>query len=244
MINKLKLLAIINKYYLGVNESVKWIIEDNVLEINFMTPTKDVIGKVTCNDFNLEDSQLAIYDTKKLQSLISICSGDLLIGLEKQHKMFTKVNISDTHFNTTYALADPLLINKPGTVNVPKYQVHLKFEVEDLENLIKAKSAQLDIDIMNLSTTQNLDENFACDFIFGDVAGHNNRIVYQIVGEVEKTNINIHFNSEIFKNILQANKDMKKGEMFLSEEGLMKLTFHSDYADREYFMVRRTETNF
>ena len=79
MINKLKLQSIINKYYLGTNESVKWVINDNSLNIDFMTPTKDVIGNVVCNDFQLEDSKLAIYDTKKLQNLISICSGDLLL---------------------------------------------------------------------------------------------------------------------------------------------------------------------
>ena len=70
MINKLTVQSIIDKYYLGTNESVKWIIENNSLSIDFMTPTKDVIGKVTCKDFELEDSKLAIYDTKKLNSLI------------------------------------------------------------------------------------------------------------------------------------------------------------------------------
>ena len=72
MINKLTVQSIIDKYYLGTNESVKWIIENNSLSIDFMTPTKDVIGKVTCKDFELEDSKLAIYDTKKLNSLISM----------------------------------------------------------------------------------------------------------------------------------------------------------------------------
>ena len=60
MINKLKLVSIINKYYLGTNESVKWIIQDNSLNVDFMTPTKDVIGNVECTDFQLEDSKLAI----------------------------------------------------------------------------------------------------------------------------------------------------------------------------------------
>ena len=55
MINKLKVQSIINKYYLGTNESVKWVIKDNSLKIDFMTPTKDVIGEVVCNDFQLEE---------------------------------------------------------------------------------------------------------------------------------------------------------------------------------------------
>jgi len=66
MISKNTIQSIISKYYLGVNESVKWTIANKNLEINFMTPTKDVIGSVIYEDSNIEDSQLAIYDTKKL----------------------------------------------------------------------------------------------------------------------------------------------------------------------------------
>ena len=44
MINKLQLQSIISKYYLNVNESVKWETKDNKLKIDFMSPTKDVIG--------------------------------------------------------------------------------------------------------------------------------------------------------------------------------------------------------
>ena len=79
MINKSKLQSVINKYYLNVNEAVKWVIKDNQLQIDFMSPTKDIIGKLICNDFEVEDSTLAIYDTKKLNSLVSICNGLSLI---------------------------------------------------------------------------------------------------------------------------------------------------------------------
>ena len=88
MINKSIIQSVINKYYLGLNESVKWNIQNNNLEIDFMTPTKDVIGSISCENFQLEDSKLAIYDTKKLQNLISICNGDLLLELEKTNQVF------------------------------------------------------------------------------------------------------------------------------------------------------------
>ena len=125
MINKQKLQSVINKYYLNVNEAVKWVIEDNTLSIDFMSPTKDIIGKLTCNEFELEDSTLAIYDTKKLNSLVSICNGDLLLELEKTNKIFTKLKISDLNFNLTYALSDALLIGKVGTVNMPEFVVFI-----------------------------------------------------------------------------------------------------------------------
>ena len=46
MINKITLQSLISKYYLGINESVKWSIKNNTLSIDFMSPTKDVIGNV------------------------------------------------------------------------------------------------------------------------------------------------------------------------------------------------------
>lgn len=244
MINKLTLQSIINKYYLGLNESVKWTINNNTLEINFMTPTKDVIGSVVCDDFQLEDSSLAIYDTKKLSNLISICNGDLLLELEKTNQMFTKLKISDMNFNLTYALSDPLLINKVGTVNVPDYVVELDLTTEDVDNLIRAKSALAQIDNMLITTTENLDGETVCEFVFGDTQGHNNKITYQISGNISNPNIKLPFNSDMFKTILQANKDAEGGTLKLSEMGLMNLKFDSETISSEYFMVRKAETEF
>ena len=244
MINKAVVQSVINKYYLGLNESVKWVVNDNMLNIDFMTPTKDVIGSVTCNDFELENSQLAIYDTKKLSNLISICNGDLLLELEKTNKVFTKLNISDMNFNLTYALSDPLLISKVGTVNTPEWVVELDLTSEDIDNLIRAKSALAQIDNMLVTTTQDLDGEDICEFVFGDESGHNNKITYQIQGDIKQSDLKIPFNSDMFKTILQANKDMDGGTLYLSSMGLMKLEFNSDDIASEYFMVRKAETSF
>ena len=244
MINKAVIQSVINKYYLGLNESVKWVVNDNMLNIDFMTPTKDVIGSVTCNDFELENSQLAIYDTKKLSNLISICNGDLLLELEKTNKVFTKLKISDMNFNLTYALSDPLLISKVGTVNTPEWVVELDLTSEDIDNLIRAKSALAQIDNMLVTTTQDLDGEDVCEFVFGDESGHNNKITYQIQGDIKQSDLKIPFNSDMFKTILQANKDMDGGTLYLSSMGLMRLEFNSDDIASEYFMVRKAETSF
>jgi hypothetical protein len=244
MINKLKLVSIINKYYLGMNESVKWEIKDNSLKIEFMTPSKDVIGNLTCNDFELEDSKLAIYDTKKLQNLISICSGDLLLEFEKTREIYTKLNISDLNFNLSYALSDPLLINKVGTVTEAEWVVDLDLTTEDINNIVKAKSALAQIDNMLITTTTNLDGENVIEIIFGDESGHNNKITYQILGDIKETNLKLPFNSDMFKTILQANKDMEGGKLLLSSMGLMKLSFDFDDISTTYYMVRRAESEF
>jgi hypothetical protein len=209
-----------------------------------MTPTKDVIGSVICRDFQLEDANLAIYDTKKLQNLISICNGDLLLELERINKVFTKLKISDMNFNLNYALSDPLLIDKVGTVNIPDWVVELDLTSEDVDNIVKAKSALAQIDNMLVTTSQNLDGQDVVEFVFGDESGHNNKITYQIAGNIKEQDMKLPFNSDMLKIILQANKDMEGGKLYLSTMGLMKLEFNSDSIASEYFMVRRAETDF
>ena len=244
MINKSTLQSIINKYYLGLNESVKWVIENNSISIDFMTPTKDVIGNVSCNDFQLEDSKLAIYDTKKLSSLVNICNGDLLLELEKNNAICTKLKISDLNFNLNYALSDPLLINKVGEVTIPEWVVELDLTSEDIDNIIRAKSALSQVDNMLITTTTNLDNENVVEFVFGDESGHNNKITYQVLGDVKETDLKLPFNSDTFKTILQANKDMDGGQLLLSSMGLMRLNFNLDNISSNYFMVRKAETEF
>ena len=244
MINKLTLQSIINKYYLGQNEAVKWVIENNSISIDFMTPSKDVIGSVTCDDFELEDSKLAIYDTKKLSSLVNICNGDLLLELEKNNAICTKLKISDLNFNLNYALSDPLLINKVGEVTIPEWVVELNLSHEDIDNIIRAKSALSQIDNMLITTSTNLDGEDVVEFVFGDESGHNNKITYQVQGDINEKNIKLPYNSDTFKTILQANKDMEGGKLYLSSMGLMKLEFSLDGISSIYFMVRKAETRF
>ena len=244
MINKSILQSVINKYYLNVCESVTWKIENNNLTIYFESPNGNIRGKVTCDNFPLEDSELAIYDTKKLSSLISICNGDLLLELEKQHKLISKLKISDLNFNLTYAVSDPLLVPKVGTVNIPEFVVNLNLTTEDIDNLIKAKSALQGIDNMLITTTTNLDGENVCEFVFGDEHGHNNKITYQISGDITEESMKLPFNSDTFKTIIHANKDMDEGTMKINSMGLIEFKFSNEEVKSEYYMYRKAETEF
>ena len=55
MIKKVDLQGFINKYYLKINEQVVWSFKDNILSVDFTTPSKDVIGNVRCEDIGFED---------------------------------------------------------------------------------------------------------------------------------------------------------------------------------------------
>ena len=217
MINKLTLQSIINKYYLGENESVKWDIEDKTLEIKFMSLNKEVIG---------------------------ITTGDVLLELEKTHKIFTKISISDQDFNLSYALADTHLIGKVGTVSDTTWDVNINLEKEHVSNLVKAKSALSEIDNMIITTELDLNQELMCKFTFGDEHGHNNKITYQLYGDITDQNLKLPFNSNLFRTILNVNKDLDSGVLRISSKGLMKLEFTSGDTVCEYYLVRKESTNF
>jgi hypothetical protein len=245
MVNKLIFKSVIDKYHLGENESVKWITRNKQLTIDFMSLSKEVIGRVVHDGFDLEDSDLAIFDTKKLLNLISITSGDLLLTLEKNKSVFTKLHLADNAFNLTYALADPLLIGKVGTVNSPEWDATATLEKEDIFNLVKAKGALGDVNNMLISTGEDANGDNIILFTFGDENGHNNKITYHIYANILPLNtVSIPFNSDAFRNILHVNKDMEEGKMYLSYKGLMKLEFKSPNSSSEYHLIRKEKTTF
>ena len=241
MINKILLQSIINKYYLGINETVKWKISNGQLEIRFMTPSQDVIGEIKCFDFPLNDSELAVFDTRKLLNLVSICSGNLLLELENTRGINTKLKISDSNYNLDYALADPLLVGKVGTVNTPEWDIMLKLSSEDVENLIRAKNALTGVDDFLITTDTSLDGEKICKFTFGGAEGHNNKISYQIMGEINVDNLQLPFNSDTFKNILNFNKDADEGKLYINEMGLIMLEFYNKNLECKYYMYRQAE---
>ena len=244
MINKLVLQAAIKKYHLDENESVRWIIKDKTLTVNFTSLNREVIGKIICQGMDVEDCELAIFDTKKFLSLLNITQGDLLINLEKYKSIPTKLHFQDNKFNLTYALADPLLIPPVGTVNEPEWDASFNLDSEDILSLVKAKTALGEVDNMVVSTEIDLNGDLMCLFTFGDENGHNNKITYQLYGDIQTNNIKLPFNSTQFKNILNINKDSKDGKLYLNAQGLMKLEFNTGEIQSEYYIIRKEDRAF
>ena len=238
MINKSQLTSVISKYYLnGLNNQVKWRIKDNTLTI--YAGESGRVCKVVLNNFQLEDAELGVFDTNKLSKLISITNGDLMISLEKIKAVYTKMHIADLNFDLTYSLADILILGKNTYYEDPEeWEVDLILEPEDIDRLIKAKNAFGDVNSMLITTTTDFDGNNICEFIFGDNTGFSNKISYKIQGNITESDIQIPFDSNIFKDILNSNKDMFKGQLKLSTTGILKLNFTSEEIISEYYVAR------
>jgi hypothetical protein len=239
MISKSQLSSVISKYYLnGLNNQVKWRIKDNTLTIYAGEAGR--VCKVVANNFLLEDAELGVFDTNKLNKLLSITNGDLIISLEKIKAVYTKMHIQDSNFDLTYSLADTLILGKNTWYEDPEdLDIDIILEPEDIDHLIKAKNALGDIDNMLITTTTDFDSNNICEFIFGDNTGFSNKITYQVNnGKIEKNDLSIPFNSDIFKDILNNNKDQSFCTLKLSNTGILKIEFESESIKSEYFVAR------
>jgi hypothetical protein len=162
-----------------------------------------------------------------------------MVSLEKMKAVYTKIHFADSNFDLTYSLADILILGKNTYYEDPEsFEMELDLVREDIDHLIKAKSALADVNNMLITSNTDMDGNNICEFIFGDNTGFSNKITYQINGNITKNDISIPFDSDVFKDILNANKDMDSGTLKLSEQGMLKLNFYSEEVNSEYFIAR------
>ena len=245
MINKNELQSTISKYYLnGLVESVKWTIENNALEIDFQSPNKDMIGRVKHANFPLENSEFAVYDTSKLNKLLGITSGEVVLELEKQQAIYTKLIISDLNYTLNFSLTDLLMIQDVGSATDPdNYEIEAELGSGEISAIIKAHSA-LESDNVIVKIDRDLDGEDVLVMSFGDNSNHTNKIDYQVPNaslENVPYGVQIPFNSAMIKTILNNNKDAESSTLKVNSRGLMKLEFESEDWKSFYYIIRKAD---
>ena len=238
MVSKNTLQSVVSKYYLGgLFSQVKWRIKDNTLTI--YAGEQGRAAKVYLKNFQFEDCELGIFDTHKLSKLLSITNGELLITAEKSHKIYTKLHIADSNFDLNYSLADIFVIPKATYYqDIEEPDVDIPLEKENIDALIKAKTALADQSNLLVKTTENIDGTPVCEFTFGDIENFSNKVTYTLQGDIKVTDLELPFNSDILKDIFSNNKDMENGRLRVSADGMIQLNFYSNEIETEYFLLR------
>lgn len=238
MINKNTLQSFISKYYLnGLFSQVKWRVKDNTLTV--YAGEQGRAGKAHLKNFQFEDCELGIFDTHKLAKLLSITSGDVMLATEKINKIYTKLNIADSNFDLNYSLADIFVIPKATYYkDMENPDIEIDLSKEDIEALIKAKTALSDQSNLLVKTTENLDGILVCEFTFGDIENFSNKVTYTLEGKISTSGIELPFNSDILKDMFSVNKDMDGGKMKILADGMIQLNFYSEDIESEYFLLR------
>ena len=243
MISKNKLQSFISKYYLGEFNQAKWKIKDNNLSVHVGGP--GLAAGVYIKDFPIKEAELGVCDSNKLQKLISITSGDLLLSTESQGALSRKLNISDANFELSYSLASPSIIPKISFYKDLDWDMELDLSRDDIDNLLKAKNALSEYNSLVIEGIKNLDGKTVCQFTFGDNTDFSSKVTYQIDGEVsdEFLMLEIPFDSHKLKEILNVNKDSDSTKFYLSSKGLGKFTFDNEDMSCVYYITRNEQVN-
>jgi hypothetical protein len=240
MINKLDLVANIERYYLnGTVESVKWNVASNKLNIDFVSPNQDLVGHVECN-IELEDGTIGIFNTSSLLKMLSILDMDILINVEKQHKVPTKLQIEDSNFSLQYSLADPFIIQTTPAISEPEYDIEFNIDSEFIMRFAKAKGALGSNikEIFRVSTAINDDGNKIVKLILGEPTSHSNKVEFTTEASFNEIHTGqLSFNSAYVKEILNASKnDMTEAKGYISTQGLLKISITNENGVAVYYL--------
>lgn len=242
--NKATFTNFIKKYYIdGEIESVIIKSENNTSLVNFVSTNKDLVGNLTWGNSTIPDSEIAIFNTSKLLDLVNILSDDFTFNFEQNKGIFDRILLKDPSYKLSYKLSDKFMIPKVPIIQEPKnYDVTVDIDLKFINSFIKAKGALSEIDRFTIMTDYDDNNKQIVTILIGDKTSYSNKIEFETPASfVIPYSDPIPFPAKMFKNILNINKKAQKGNLYLSEEGLLKLIFEEDTQVSSYFMVRNQE---
>ena len=232
---KKKLISFIDKYHLAGNaNSVKLEIKDKTLHCKFITDDQNVIGSVTMAGFDVEDCTLGIYATSQLTKLLTALDDEIEFKVNKADSSAFSIKISDKTTKVTFMLADLSVIRQvPDLKNTPDWNVTFKLTKDFTDKFIKSKNA--------LPETENFavqSRNGTTEMILNYSTLNTNRITWPL-DIPNATDLSATcFSANLFKEILQANKDCEQGELNVSSAGLAKVVFKLAEGTSTYYLVQ------
>jgi hypothetical protein len=238
--NKQTLTSAVDKYYLnGTVEAVKWVVKDKVATIDFITPMKNLVGKVISPNFDLEDSEVGIYNTSQFYKLVKIMNDTVVLKLLKSERGTPlELTLADNQFDLNYYLSDLNLIETVPAINEPAdYDAELDIDSDFINKFTSAKKALGDVKQFTVKCEVN-DGTMDLLITIGEGNGYANKIKFKTKCEALFGLSEIPFPADVMMEVLKANEDATEGKLRISQEGLMKISFKEDGIESTYYLVR------
>jgi hypothetical protein len=239
MISKKVISDIVSKYSLGnVIEKVKWVVEDEKLLINFINDSKVLLGYVEYrDDIGLKNGDYGIFNTSQLIKCLNILDGDILMEASN-----SKLNIADTNYEIKFGLSKPEVLPKvPEIKGEDNFSVSFSVNDEFITRFVKSKDALSDLEIFTVETREGFTGE---ELVFTIGTTITNSIEFSVEADIKESFSSIPFDSNLFKEILKANKNYHSGEIRINKNGLIDAHFHCGgplYTG--YYLVRKQENN-
>jgi hypothetical protein len=232
--DKNRLNRFISKYNLsGLVESVSWKSEGKTLSTKFISDDKTVLGSVSLENFDFEDSVIGVYNTNTFKSLLNVLGNDITLSVKKIDEKPISLSVSSDSTTVQYQLADLSVIpNVPDLKQLPKFGIDIEMDGNFIEKFIKAKGALSEVDNFTILT-----EKGKLKIVIGYSNINTNRVELVVNDKYEGEVKPISFSAKYFKEILSSNKEANKATLKVSTEGLAHVEFSVDGFVSNYFLV-------
>ena len=237
--DKSKLVKFINKYYLGGNvNSVAINSDGNGLSTRFVSGDKSLLGEVKLNNYSITQADFGVYQTDALLKMLSVLDNDVSVDLVKAEEKAISLDAKDSGAKVRYMLSDLSVINTPPQLKqIPEFELLLNVDKTFVSKFISGKGALPDVESFTIVSGDKP------EVVIGYSSIATNRVAVPVENQTDNTIDNISFNANLFKDVLEANKECESAVLEVSSEGLARITFNVNDYESTYYLVAVQNVN-
>ena len=235
--NKITLDTFIQKYNLGGNiNSVKWESNGDTLSTRFISPDKSLLGELSLTKQSLPNFEVGVYDTPLLSKMMGTLADKVNFSLTKSPVDDTQpvaFNFTDDGKSVDYVLAALGVIpDVPELKNIPEFSTLVNIDSQFINSFIRGKGALADVETFAINPVDG-----GVEFVIGYSDINSNRISIKVQSGAVNMTDSIVFNANLFKELLNANKECSKATLQISDKGLAHIEFNVDDFNVKYWLV-------
>jgi hypothetical protein len=235
--NKIVLDTFIQKYNLGGNvNSVKWESSGDTLSTRFISPDKSLLGELTLSKQTLPEFEVGVYDTPLLSKMLGTLADSIdfsLITPPSDDEQPVAFHLTDSVISADYVLAAIGVIpDVPELKNIPEFTTLVNIDSQFINSFIRGKGALADVDTFAINPVDG-----GVEFVIGYSDINSNRISIKAQSGAVNMTDSIVFNANLFKELLNANKECSKATLQISDKGLAHIEFNVDDFNVKYWLV-------
>ena len=237
--DKSKLVKFINKYYLGGNvNSVAINSDGNGLSTRFVSGDKSLLGEVKLKNYSITEADFGVYQTDVLLKMLSVLDNDVSVDLVKAEEKAISLDAKDSGAKVRYMLSDLSVINTPPQLKqIPEFELLLNVDKTFVSKFISGKGALPDTESFTIVSGDKP------EVVIGYSSIATNRVAVPVENQTDNTIDNISFNANLFKDVLEANKECEAAVLEVSSEGLARITFNVGDYKSTYYLVAVQNVN-
>jgi hypothetical protein len=120
----------------------------------------------------------------------------------------------------------------PELKNVPEFNTLVNINAQFINSFIRGKGALADVDTFAINPVDG-----GVEFVIGYSDINSNRISIKAQSGAVNMTDSIVFNANLFKELLNANKECSKATLQISDKGLAYIEFNVDDFNVKYWLV-------